>query len=277
MTSPGKMRLKRFTVVQRLFHLGLMLAFVIQATTGLARLYAQTSWGKGLTSLLGGPDQVLGIHKVVGVLLITLFAGHVLYALTRIKWTQFPARLFQPDSLIPQPADIGQFIRHTLWLAGLAPPPQFDRWTYWEKFDYWAVFWGMVIIGGSGVILYDPVATSRIMPGWSINLALWVHRIEAILAMGHVFIIHFFIAHFRRHSFPMDTVIFEGSMDLDEARHERPAWVARLEASGTIAQETVSAAAWPWRIVYYGFGLTVVAFCLYLLISGLVNAGHLTW
>src|SRR5210317_1195468 len=92
----------------------------------------------------------------------------------------------------------------------------------------------MVIIGVTGLLLAWPIAASRIMPGWGLNVALWVHRIEAILAMAHVFLIHFFIGHLRRHNFPMDRAMFEGSADLEAARHERPAWIARLEQSGKL-------------------------------------------
>ncbi|MEW6263268.1 MAG: cytochrome b/b6 domain-containing protein [Thermodesulfobacteriota bacterium] len=270
-------KLRRFSLAQRLFHLGLLLCFVCQAATGLARMYVETAWGRGLTAFFGGHDQALNIHKTVGIVLIIIFVVHAVYILVRFKWSEFPAVIFSPDSILPRPADLGQFVRHTLWLLGLGRPPRIDRWTYWEKFDYWAVFWGMVIIGGSGLILYDPVITSRLMPGWIINPAFWVHRIEAILAMGHVFIIHFFVAHGRRHNFPMDTAMFEGSVSLDLARYERPAWMERLEQSGELTRILVNGASMPLRVLYYGFGLTVMAFCLFLLVGAMINAGGVSW
>ncbi len=79
------------------------------------------------------------------------------------------------------------------------------------------------------------------MPGWVFNVLLWVHRIEALLAIAHVTTIHFFIGHLRRHNFPMDLAMFEGSVDLEKARHERPAWVERMEQIATCIR--------PWSAV----------------------------
>ena len=96
------------------------------------------------------------------------------------------------------------------WFFGKGPRPQFDRWTYWEKFDYFAVFWGVFAIGLSGLIMWFPEFFSRFMPGWMINVALIVHSDEALLAAGFIFTVHFFNTHFRLEKFPMDTVIFSG-------------------------------------------------------------------
>jgi hypothetical protein len=109
------------------------------------------------------------------------------------------------------------------------------------------------------------------MPGWVLNGLLWVHRIEAVLAMAHVFIIHFFIAHLRRHNFPMDLVMFEGSVDLESARHERPAWVERLEQEGILQSVLVTGESGALRLVYYIIGFVIIIACLYLLVNGLAN------
>jgi len=87
------------------------------------------------------------------------------------------------------------------------PKPEFDRWTYWEKFDYFAVFWGVFIIGSSGLFMWFPTFFTRFLPGWLINIALIIHSDEALLAAGFIFSIHFFNTHFRIEKFPMDTVI----------------------------------------------------------------------
>ena len=86
----------------------------------------------------------------------------------------------------------------------------------------------MVILGGTGLVMAYSLTSTYILPGWTLNVAFWIHRVEAILAIAHVFIIHFFIAHIRRHSFPMDRAIFEGTVSLDAARQEKPAWIERL-------------------------------------------------
>ena len=273
----GEGMIRRFTPVQRLFHLLLMLLFITQAATGLSRMYIETKWGLFLASFFGGYYGALTVHKLVGVFFLVLFSVHVLYILVKVDWRRFPKSIFGPDSLLPRWADVSQVFQHLGWFLGRSKQPRFDRWGYWEKFDYWAVFWGMVIIGGTGLILYNSMVSSRYMPGWGLNVALWIHRIEAILAMAHVFIIHFFIGHLRRHNFPMDFAMFEGSVNLDAARHERPAWIARLEQSGKLDGTLVSKAKAGWHLLFYLFGYAALAFGVFLLIGGLVNSPYISW
>jgi hypothetical protein len=109
------------------------------------------------------------------------------------------------------------------------------------------------------------------MPGWVLNVLLWVHRIEAVLAIIHVSTIHFFIGHLRRHNFPMDLVMFEGSVDLEKVRHERPAWVERLEQNGNLHGTLAGSTPIALRVVYYVFGFSVIACFIYLLVNGLAN------
>ncbi len=269
------MNIRRFTPAQRLFHLLLMLSFVTQATTGLAQMYFGTHWGRFLASFFGGYKGALNIHKLGGLFMLVLFCIHALYMLIWIDWQRFPKSVYGPDSLLPRWEDFSQALQHVGWLLGLRKPPRFDRWSYWEKFDYWAVFWGIIILGGTGLILYNPMASSLYIPGWGLNVALWVHRIEASLAMAHVFIIHFFIGHLRRYNFPMDLVMFEGSIDLEKVRHERPAWVERLELQGTLKGLLDQSSPLYLRIVYYAFGFAILIGCLYLLVHGLATGGQL--
>lgn len=277
MDPTAKTRIKRFTPPQRLFHLLLVLSFLIQSATGLARMYNQTSWGHTLGSLFGGYDAARNIHIYVGIFMLCGLALHVLYLLFKINWSQFPGCLFGPDSLIPRPTDIKQFFQHIGWFLGINKPPAFDRWGYWEKFDFWAVFWGMTIIGLTGIMMAFPYVSTRYMPGWGLNVAFWVHRIEAILAMGHLFIIHFFIAHLRRHNFPMDRTIFEGSADLRATQHEKPAWISRLKQRGELDGALVSEARPLQRMVSYVLGFVAVAAGLFLLIGSLVNVRYISW
>ncbi len=265
-------QIRRFSPIQRGFHLTLMLTFSIQSATGLARMYVGTGWGKGLVSLFGGYSNTLTIHKWVGLFMLLAFIIHLLYILATIDWRRLPGSIYGPDSLLPRLEDIGQSIRHVGWILGLNGLPRFDRWAYWEKFDYWAVCWGICLLGGTGLILYNPVFSSRFIPGWMLNVLLWVHRIEATLAMAHVFLIHFFIGHLRRENFPMDLVMFEGSIDLEKARHERPDWVDRIEKEGTLQDVLVAKSTLSLRIIYHAFGFAIVIGCLYLMVNAFLNA-----
>ena len=195
MSPNEKTRIKRFTLMQRLFHLLLMLSFLTQGATGLARMYIETPWGKRLIWLFGGYESALTVHKYVGIFMICGFLVYILYLFFQIDWRHFPHSLFGPDSLVPKSHDIKDFFHHIGWFLGMTKAPQFDRWGYWEKFDYWAVFWGIPILGITGLVMAYSLTASRFIPGWGLNVVFWIHRIEAIIAMCHVFIIHFFIGH----------------------------------------------------------------------------------
>lgn len=277
MSSAIKNRIKRFSPLQRIFHLLLMLSFLTQGATGLSRMYIETSWGKWLSLLFGGYESALKVHKFVGIFMVCGFLIHILYLLFKIDWTNFPGSLLGPDSLLSQLKDVKEFFQHIGWFIGAKKAPAFDRWGYWEKFDYWAVFWGMVILGSSGLLMAYSLASTRFIPGWGLNVALWVHRIEALLAMVHVFIIHLFIAHLRRHNFPMDLTIFEGSTDLEAVRHEKPVWIERLKKAGKFESIMVPEAQVGWRVLFYMVGYTAVAIGVFLLIGGLVNSPYITW
>ena len=119
--------------------------------------------------------------------------------------------------------DLKEFIGTMKWFFGKGPRPEYGRWTYWEKFDYFAVFWGVAVIGFSGLILWFPeFFTSLGLPGWFINVATIIHSDEALLAVGFIFTVHFFNTHFRPDKFPIDITIFTGSMSVEEFKEDRP-------------------------------------------------------
>ena len=175
--------------------------------------------------------------------------------------------LFGPDSMMPTLQDWRDFVAHNKWFFGKGPKPQFDRWTYWEKFDYFAVFWGVAIIGASGLIMWFPTFFTRFLPGWIINIALILHSDEALLAAGFIFSIHFFNTHFRIEKFPMDTVIFSGRVSKNEMLHERKRWYDRLVAEGKLDEHRVRDEWERWKNIarsfgYFFFGLGVILLIL---------------
>jgi cytochrome b subunit of formate dehydrogenase len=99
---------------------------------------------------------------------------------------------------------------HLRWFLGLGPKPQFERYAYWEKFDYWAVFWGMIVIGFSGYAMWFAPFFAHFLPGWALNAVLVIHSEEGLLAILFIFSIHFVNTHLRPDSFPMDMVVFTG-------------------------------------------------------------------
>jgi cytochrome b subunit of formate dehydrogenase len=227
---------RRFTALERVMHAALMLTFVGCALSGLPLLYAEKPWATTLARILGGFQGAGMIHRICAFVMIVVFVSHVVLVFSKaIARGRVLAILWGPDSMVPQPQDIIDIWRNFKWFVGKGPQPQFDRWTYWEKFDYWAVFWGMFIIGGSGLLLWFPVFFSQVLPGWMFNIAALVHGEEALLAVGFIFTFHFFNGHVRPAKFPMDTVIFTGRISEHELKGERRVEYDRLVREGRLA------------------------------------------
>jgi cytochrome b subunit of formate dehydrogenase len=143
--------------------------------------------------------------------------------------------------MTPQPRDFVQFWQQLKWFFNRGPYPKYEHFTYWEKFDYWAVLWGTAIMGAAGLILWFPEVAAAFLPGWMFNVALFVHGAEATLAIGFIFVVHFFNGHLRPNKFPMDLVIFTGSVTEDELRHERAGQYERLLRTGGLTPLVVPA------------------------------------
>jgi len=226
---------RRFTPIERVMHACLMLTFVGCALTGLPLIFSERPWAATLAQLLGGFEGAGLIHRMCAAVMIVIFVSHVALVLGRaISSGSLMKILWGPDSMVPQPQDGIDIYRNFLWFIGRGPRPQFDRWTYWEKFDYWAVFWGMFIIGGSGLLLWFPMFWAKFLPGWMFNIASLVHGEEALLAVGFIFTFHFFNGHLRPEKFPMDTVVFTGRISEHELRSERGTQYARMEREGQL-------------------------------------------
>jgi hypothetical protein len=120
------------------------------------------------------------------------------------------------------------------WFFYLGPRPKLDRWTYWEKFDYFAVFWGIPMIGLSGLMLWFPTFFTSFLPGVVLNLAMIIHGEEALLATAFIFAFHFYHNHLRPENFPMDLVMFTGKLSLAKFKDERPVEYARLVEEGRL-------------------------------------------
>jgi cytochrome b subunit of formate dehydrogenase len=125
------------------------------------------------------------------------------------------------------------------WFLGRGPRPEFCHWTYWQKFDYWAPFWGTAVIGSSGIILFAPEATATILPGWVFNIATLIHAEEALLAAIFLNSVHFFNVHFRPERFPMSTTIFTGAIPIEEFKHDHRLEYERLVAAGELEKHLV--------------------------------------
>ena len=262
---------RRFTRTERILHALLMISFVGLALTGLPLLFSDKPWAAVLARMLGGFHAAGLIHRACAFVMLTLFAYHVATVVRRAIVTRdLLGILWGPDSMVPQPQDAIDMYNHFKWFVGLGPRPQFDRWTYWEKFDYWAVFWGMAIIGGSGLLLWFPVFFAKFLPGWMFNIASLVHGEEALLAVGFIFTIHFFNGHLRPEKFPMDTVIFTGRIPEHELKEERAVQYERMTREGSLPgaeapPPTLESRAFGWFVggAALLLGIVVIVLILY--------------
>ena len=224
-----KTQIKRFSTIDRTVSSFPDADLHCSSGNRFQRLFITTSWGRASASLFGGYEMSLNIHVWVGILMIVGFVVHSIYLLIRIDWKNLRVSIFGPDSLVPNLDDLNISGQQILWFFGMSAPPKLNRWAYWEKFDYWAVYWGLPLLAITGLMIMYPLVTSRILPGWSLNIAALLHRAEAILAVAYIFIVHFFIGHLRPTSFPMNEGMFAGSVPLEELAKEKPGWMERLK------------------------------------------------
>jgi cytochrome b subunit of formate dehydrogenase len=236
---PGEPAYVRFEGFHRTLHVIVIVSFLGLALTGLPLKYSAQPWAQRLASALGGFESTSFWHRVCAVMTAFYFTAHLIWLTRRIHalrrqglgWRQI---FFGPDSMVPRTRDARDLFGMVRWFAGIGRKPTFERWTYWEKFDYWAVFWGVAIIGSSGLLLWFPEFFCRFLPGEALNVAKVIHSEEALLATGFIFTIHFFNTHLRAEKFPMDMSMLTGLVSEEELRDERPELVERLSRTGDL-------------------------------------------
>ncbi|TNF67053.1 MAG: hypothetical protein EP302_10690 [Bacteroidetes bacterium] len=263
----------RFIYYHRFLHALIITSFLGLVLTGMPLKYSETGWAQTLANYLGGIQTAGFIHRVCGVITFLYFFLHIFYALyyvIRLREEPFFKWLFGPNSMVPWIKDLEDVVGHIRWFLGKGERPKFDRFTYWEKFDYFAVFWGVGIIGISGLFLWFPVFFSKFLPGWVFNVAIILHSDEALLAAGFIFTIHFFNTHLRPEKFPLDDVIFTGRITEEELMHERPLEYKRLVEKGKLESirttpPTKTLRIWSRIIGFtaYGVGLIMILFIVY--------------
>ncbi len=269
---------RRFTKSQRITHIFVIMSFLLLASTGMMLKFAHTSWAFNLAKLIGGVHVAGNIHRFAAVITFGYFIFHI-FSLLKMKKTQkkgFGSFIFGANTLMFNKQDIKDFIGTVKWFLGKGERPKYGRWTYWEKFDYMAVFWGVAVIGFSGLILWFPEFFTKAFPGWIINVSQIIHSDEALLAVVFIFTIHFFNTHLRPEAFPMDTVIFTGHVEAEEYKKDRPKEWEELEKSGKLDSYVVKkeiSTSWMKIVKFFGFlflftGILLVILIIFSLIAG---------
>ena len=214
----------RFTLNQRMQHIILFSTVITLVLTGMPLKFQHAVWAPYVYSIFGGIHVAPIIHRVAGTILLILFAYHIGYLIhTLYKGHIQPLKknnklnlvnlfkVFLHLPLIPNFKDLKDIINLLKYLLFLTDKrPEGAEFTWKEKFDYWAPFWGIVIIGVSGLMMWHKELATKIVPGEIINYALAAHSDEALLAALFLFIWHFYNVHFSTTVFPMGTVFLTG-------------------------------------------------------------------
>jgi len=256
----------RWSPMWRLAHLLFTVTVILLVATAIPLLYPDTAWAPLLIKLFGGPVLASTVHKISAVIMVAVFAAHLIYlAMFLVKnWRTF--EWFGPYSLMPTWQDARDVAAMLKWFVGKGPRPTFDHWNYMQKVDYWAPFWGIAMLTGTGAMLWFTTLTAAYLPGWTFNVATIVHGEEALLAAVYLFTIHFFANHWRPDKFPMDIVMFTGSMPIEEFKREYGVEYQRLAETGQLEKYLVDEPARPMTLASKVLGFTLVAIGLALLV-----------
>jgi len=263
----GTRYFRRFTAGQRALHATLFTTFLGLAATGMCLRFSDSVWARAVARAVGGFGAILFFHKACAVVLTLAFLIHVRDIFARAIMNREKGIFWGPTSMVANWRDMKDLVAHLRWMVGLGPKPRFERYAYWEKFDYWAVFWGMVVIGFSGYAMWFAPFFARFLPGWALNAVLVIHSEEGLLAILFIFSIHFVNTHLHPDSFPMDMAIFTGVESEEEFKTKHGLEYERLAHSGKL-ERLLAEAPGTWQINFskvVGFTAIVIGLTLLVL------------
>lgn len=214
----------RFSVPQRVEHWILVLSFTTLAVTGLPQKFSGDGWAEWMIAVLGGIESVRSVHHIAAAVLLFEAVYHFIVIaykmfVMRVRWTMFPG--------MEDAVDAWGAILHNL---GLRPaPPEYDRYAFGEKAEYWALIWGTVIMALTGFMLWNPIISSRYFPGDVIPAAKAAHGGEAVLAVLAIIVWHFYNVHIKTFSRAM----FTGKLNAHQMKEEHALELAQMESGKT--------------------------------------------
>lgn len=210
----------RFSVSQRIEHAVLLVSFTILAVTGLPQKFVGQGWAETTIAVLGGIETVRIIHRTAAIVLLI---GSI-YHLAAAGYRFFV--LHRPLAILPSLQDVLDFFTDVSYYLGLRRHgAHMDRYTYAEKIEYWAVVWGTVIMAITGFMLWNPITTTRFLPGDFVPAAKAAHGGEAILAVLSILTWHVYHVHLKRFNKSM----FTGKLTREEMEEEHPLELLRIE------------------------------------------------
>jgi len=226
-TTEIPQEIERFNIIFRIQHVLMFTTFLLLSFTGWGLKYAEAPGG--ISSIWirvwGGAETAGIIHRVAGITMLLDFIWHVLYLGYLFATKQMTINL--KTTIIPLPKDIFDVIKNFMYFLGLSKEKaRFGKYSYAQKFDYWAVFWGMFIIGSSGFALAFPMLVSNIIPKivspWIWEFLSIMHSDEALLAIVFILFWHFYNEHLKPEVFPMSWLWITGRISTEKLKHHHP-------------------------------------------------------
>jgi len=212
---------ERFHWAQRVAHALLLVSFTTLGLTGLPQKYAVAGWAQFMVKLFGGIENTRFIHHLAAVVLMLLTIYHIL----EIGYKIFVRH--SRMSMLPGLQDVKDGVQAFIYNLGLGKKrPQMGRYTFEEKMEYWSLVWGTVIMGVTGFMMWNPLATARLLPGEIIPASKAAHGGEALLAVLAIIVWHMYGVHLRRFNKSMWT----GKLSKEEMLHEHPLELADIKA-----------------------------------------------
>ncbi|MFN2159435.1 MAG: cytochrome b/b6 domain-containing protein [Anaerolineales bacterium] len=210
----------RFDLVQRVSHLVMLVSFSFLAITGLPQRFPESSLSQGVLNAFGGIESARQVHHVSAVILGAVSLFHVLDVVYRIYVLRIPI------TILPAIEDFKHLYQDILYYLGFRKrKAYYGRYNYAEKAEYFAVVWGIVLMGITGFLMWNPIASTRYLPGQIIPAAKTAHGMEAILAVLALIVWHFYHVHLKYFNKSM----FTGKIKREEMEDEHPGELAQIE------------------------------------------------
>ena len=250
-TPEGRKILQRATPHERVQHWVLAITFILLVATGMPIKFAGAEWASKLVSLFGGLSPTRQIHRVSAVIMMAAFLYHLGYlALTFARQVRRERRRGNTTSLLRtlwnaptvlKPADCADFARLFAYLLFLRrQPPAFKRFNFVQKFEYWAVFWGIPIMALSGLALGAAASVSAHISGRGLNFAYIIHSDESYLAFIYIAVVHIFSVVLNPSAFPLSPGTMTGQARAAELAESHRHWLESAARQLGFREDTAS-------------------------------------
>jgi formate dehydrogenase subunit gamma len=216
----------RFSLRQRVEHFLVMTTFTLLALTGFPQKFYEAGWAHAVVAFFGGMERLRFVHRMCGLLFAALAVVHVTTIAAKL------ARGTARPTLVPTRKDFTDAVLTLRYYLGLSDRhAAFDRFDYRQKFEYWGLLLGGVIMVLTGLVLYFPLITVQWLPGEFVPAAKVAHSNEGLMAFLVVITWHIYNAHLSPDTFPFDTSIFTGRISRERMEHEHPLELARIDTA----------------------------------------------